>query len=96
MPEDSLKRKVRMLGQISDESIFYSSLVMLVMIIALFIYFISIKRWKRFEMTILFFMTLKYILHLHYHVYFEETNNDGAINLAFIIFSSALTPLFHW
>ena len=48
---------------IHSKEVLFVSIIMLIALLILTIYFIIIKRWQRFEMTILVCMALKYAVH---------------------------------
>ena len=71
------------INQIHKIEQWYGSLAMGIVIFAIAIYAIIRKRWQRFELTIIFYMFIKYVLYAYvmtdaYKRYFDYINNGGS------------------
>ena len=81
-----------------EKEVLYGSIVMDVLIFALAMYFIAIKRWKRFEWTIVACMFIKYALYV-----FQTTDAWGEwifphykLDILFYSLEYTLGPICHW
>ena len=76
----------------------YGSIPLLLVLTALTIYFIKIKRWQRFELTILVLMFLKYILAAFTEVFHEREGifKNNQVVMIYVTFKLTLGPICHW
>ena len=76
----------------------YGSIPMLLLLALVTIYFIRIKRWQRFELTILVLLFLKYILYSLTIAYEERKGifQNDQITIIYETFKFTLGPTCHW
>ena len=70
--QDDIQKRINKTFDIWMRVQMYGSIPMLLLLAVMTIYFIRIKRWQRFELTILILMFLKYILYSFTIVYEER------------------------
>ena len=84
--------------EISDAEYLYGSFIMGAVILGMALYLIKIKRWQRFEWTIILCMFLKYAMNpiSTTNAYNEwlETSNIHILVVKSVWF--CLSPMYHW
>ena len=92
------KKKFEIADNFNRRTETYGSLVMDAVILCFAIYFIKIKRWQRFEWTIIVCMFLKYtLLSINYKSALYEWIHDRDTRfIIFVAFYRTLGPICHW
>ena len=96
---DEYQEKWAKVENIYQQEDWYGSIVMDIIVLALGIYFIRIKRWQRFELSIVVCMFLKYFLYAFQTTDTYVALSDKVIIAPYIFTESllqALGPINHW
>ena len=96
--EEEYEQKIFKVKSILSFEARYGSLVMDSVILGLAVYFISIKRWQRFEWTIVAFMFIKYaqFAFLETQARLEYIEKGSTQFIVYITFMIVLGPICHW
>ena len=98
LQDNPFEKKLEKIIKILRREQLYGSLAMHAVIFCLVIYFISIKRWSRFEWTIIVCMTIKYTLFELVTV--DDINSwigeGSSLTIVFMTLYSSLGPICHW
>ena len=96
--EEEYEQKIFKVKSILSFEARYGSLVMDSVILGLAVYFISIKRWQRFEWTMLLCMFVKYAMYgiTTTDVYQEWSSSGSVLTIVFWSFYWTLGPVCNW